>query len=124
MIRLKHFDEESDDTGWRKKLAASLTFRAREFAKEVFVDSAERVVVERRRNFRDALEQLFQQRARKQFIAFRQDTCELRIITLNRAHRVIHFRTDVDALGQSEQKIKAPIRREKYNSFRVICRWI
>ena len=124
MIRLYHFYDKPDDGRRRKKLAASLTFRARKFAEEVFIDSAERVVVERRGNFRDALEQLLQQRARKQFVRFRQDACQLRIITFNRAHGIVHFRTDVRALRQSEQKIKARIRHEKYNSFRVIRRWI
>jgi len=45
VIRFEHFHDETYDAGRRKKLAAALTFRAREFAQEIFVDSAERIVV-------------------------------------------------------------------------------
>jgi len=110
--------------GWRVELAALLTFRAREFAEKIFVDATKCVVVERGRNFRDAFKQLLDQRAGKQLVAFRKYAGKLRVVALNRAHRIVQLRSDICAFRELEEKIKTRIRREEKNSVRMISRRI
>ena len=75
-------------------------------------------------DLRDTLEQLLQQRARKQLISFRQHAGELRVVALDRAHRIVQLRSDVRSFRKRQQEVKTRIRREKENSLGVVSRRI
>src|SRR5437879_2769378 len=49
--RFEHFDEKSDDAAGSVEFAAFLSFRAGKLAEEIFVNSAEGVVIDGYRNF-------------------------------------------------------------------------
>ena len=114
------FDNEADDAGRRVELAALLALGARERAEEVFVDAAEGVVVEARRDFGDFLQQLFQQGAVEDFVGLGQHPGELRVVLLDVAHRLVRGLADVAALGQREEIVETGIGREVEHTFGVI----
>ena len=118
--RFDDFGEQADDATRRVELAAFLAFGAGEFAEEVFVDAPESVVVGRRRNLGNLLEQFLEQRAGEQVEGLGQHTGELWVELLYVAHRRVDLGADVGHLGQRQQIIEARLGAQIQNAFGVI----
>jgi hypothetical protein len=78
------FAEQPDDAARRVELAAALALAHGEGAEEVFVDAAESVVVERRRNLGDFLQQLLEQGVGEQVVGLRQHAGERPVVLRRR----------------------------------------
>ena len=114
------FGEQPDDAARRVELAAALALAHGKGAEEVFVDAAESVVVERRRNLRDFLQQLLEQGAGEQVVGLGQHTGERRVVLLDLAHGGVDPGADVGHLGQCQQVVKARLGGEIEDAFGVV----
>ncbi len=112
VVRLNHLGEQLHDAGGGVELAAALTLAHGELAKEVFVDAAEGVEVERGRDLGDLLEQLLEQGASEEVEGLGQHPSQLRVVLLHLAHGGVHLTADVCRLGQGEQEVEACFRGE------------
>ena len=112
MVRFQYFDQQAHDAGRRVELAALLPFRPGEFAEEVFVDTAEGVVVDGGRNFGDALEEFFQERAVKDFVSLGEHPGELGIVLFNVAHCFIDCLAGIASLRLMQELFETGVRRE------------
>ena len=104
----------------RVELAALLSFRPGEFAEEVFVDAAEGVVVDGGRDFGDALEEFFQQRAGEDFVGLGQHPGELRIVLLDVTHRLIDRLAGIASFWKMQELVEARIRCEIEHPFGMV----
>ncbi|MGA7394413.1 MAG: hypothetical protein WBW78_17290 [Terrimicrobiaceae bacterium] len=90
VVGLDDFGEEADDAGRGVELAAFLALGAGEFAKEVFVDAPEGIVVHGGGDLGDLFEQFLEEGAGEEVIGLGQDAGELRVVLLDVAHGVVY----------------------------------
>ena len=77
-----------------------MALRAGELPEEVLVDPPEGVTLGGRRDLRDLLEQILQERAREELVGLGQDAGELRVVLLDVPHRLVDGLPHVRAFGQ------------------------
>jgi hypothetical protein len=122
VVGLQDFHQQADNARWCVELPALLPFRPGEFAEEVFVDTAEGVVVDGGRDFRDALEEFLQQCAVEDFIGLGQHPGKLGIVLFNVAHRFIDRLAGIASLWQMQEFLEPGIRCEIEHPFGMVGR--
>ena len=104
---LHDLHDQAHDRGRGEVLAPLLTLSDGELAQEILVDLAEGVTLDRPEHRVDGSEQSDERVVRELLVGAREHTCELRVLVLDRRHRVVDGLADVLAFGELE-KLREP----------------